>query len=482
MPSYLRQHRSGYVYQRSVPVDLRPYIGKDWWRHYVPDAGKSNVETFARAMAARHDDLITALRDETLSEGERAQLARDGGLAALPTLAGVLGVLNGYAALPRPTASRRDVFNSYAPGTRVATMGRAAFYEASDDGERERAAVSADVHAVHDRVQAIALKVDTHLAATADVSLSGLLALWIKVREPKCTAEHAATVALFNKLCGDLDYRNVTSKDVQAFRDGIEGNGRSAKNQTRQLERLSALFAVAVSEGKMVSGLNPVRGVAVRGKDPRAAIIVQQSFSGPQTAHILERAEDTGFGDKRATAALWALRLMAWTGARPNEVLALQRGDVVTVASVPCIMIRAMDAVTGKKHPLKSVKNKESVRTVPLHSSIATGFLAFAVGDASEFVFGCFPHNSSKGRYHWFGLNFGTFLSDVCDTAAKDSAHRLSLYSLRHGFIDAMRRARVPLDHQNMIVGHSGGIHGGYGGDIIKTLAADVESVNVLAD
>lgn len=479
LPPHCTPHgpSGGWRYKRMVPLDLQDVAGFAFWRSYVSTMdGKSQAEATARQLEASQTDWIAAVR--LMSADQRAAVKAAGGAAKLGAIrarADLFASQRARLALMDPRRTFADM-ETIGGLEGVANAGELALLKSDHLDAMARAEAFARHQAnILEAVQLKALPVAEH-------TLAGLLALWIKAREPKCTGEHKATVKLFIELCGDLDYRHVTAADVQRFRDAIDVPERSKKNQTRQLERLSALFAVAVSEGKMLSGLNPVRGIAVRGKDPRAAMITQQPLSGAQTALVLSRAEATGWGAERAGAALWALRVLAWTGARPNEVLQLQRGDVGMVDGVPCIRIRATCAVTGKAHALKSVKNGESVRIVPLHPSIAAGFQAFAAGDAAGFVFGAFPHNAQKGRAHWFALNFGAFLRD-CGIVAANATERVSLYSLRHGFKGAMKRARIAEDNRKMIMGHSSGdVHGRYGGDDLSVLAADVARVDVLSD
>jgi integrase len=168
------------------------------------------------------------------------------------------------------------------------------------------------------------------------------------------------------------------------------------------------------------------------------------------------------FGGKRHEQVSWALRLLAFNGPRPNEIFQLQGGDVcMSDNGVKFIWVRDVDPVTGKRHPEKKVKTGQS-RRVPLHPDVMDFFEYAAQFDKGEFIFGSFPWNKDNGRAHQLIAGFGQFLREDCQIL--EPTKRLTLYSLRHAFITAMRVAGVPKDFRTRVVGHGKDIHDGYGG------------------
>lgn len=475
--NYVAKHRGGYRYQRKIPVDVAPALGKAWWKVFLSDTGRETVQATARQMASEHDRVIAAVRG--LTGEQRTDAAALGGLERREALA--RSVASG--AVARTAVARLD------PNRYPANAGRLAL--AKHNALDALAQIEADEVPTLARLDAVALQVQDD----ASHRMMALWQLWVTNTGSQCIDDHKRTAALFIRLVGDMDYRAVTGEHVGAFRDALatdvdgKGEPRSPKNQSRQLERLGAMFSAAVSERKIKADAHPCKGVRVRGKGARKAVVIKQAFTGAETDRILAHARATKFGGDKHEAVMMALELMAWTGARPSEALQVQGGDVVTVAGIDCVHIRPTDAVTGKAYvvvpgskPLKSIKNDESPRLVPLHSAIAEKFKTFAAGDAGRFVFDdAFTFNRQKGRYHWFGMHFGAFLAE-CGVVAKDDAHEVALYSFRHGFKAAMERARITEDNRKRIMGHSGGIHGGYGDDNVKALAADIARVDVLSD
>ena len=214
---------------------------------------------------------------------------------------------------------------------------------------------------------------------------------------------------------------------------------------------------------------NPAAGIQTRVGGRKAGTKARHPFTGAQLRLILEKAEETQFGGKKRHAdALWALRVAIWAGARIGEVCQLRKEDVTVLDGVPVIMIRA-------EHPEQSVKNDNSARHVPLHPAIADGFLAHARG-AGDWVFTSFTHCKSHGRAGWIIDAFPALRRGGCGL----NDPKLTVHSIRHSFIDAMRRADIPEDRRKCIVGHAGkDVHSRYGlGAGLKALASEVARID----
>ena len=313
-------------------------------------------------------------------------------------------------------------------------------------------------------------------AAAAEFSLDGLLALWVRVRSPKVVRQHRTTVALLKRFLGaDIDYRRVEQKDIRRWIDHLATAGKSRVVQAAHLKNVSALFAAAV--GRAMMPVNPAAGIKPDGKKQPSK---KQSFSGAQLRLILERAEATGFGGSRHQAVMMLLRAVIWSGCRINEISQLQRGDLTAENGMVIMHIRETDAVTGKRHPEKSVKSGEG-RRIPLHPEIASDFLAYVQGRRSgDFIFDCFMHDKVGKRGGWLISRFGELLRKVCGITDR----RLTLHSTRHRFIDACRNAGVDEERARFLVGHAGsGVHSRYGsGPGLRLLADDLREVEPLSD
>jgi integrase len=159
------------------------------------------------------------------------------------------------------------------------------------------------------------------------------------------------------------------------------------------------MFSAAAKDPKSpFAGMtNPAKGVGVLGKGPSKKDGSDRVYTSQQVRTILATAERTKFGMKRHPEIFWMLRLLAFTGARPNEIAMLQGGDVMEQDGIKFLRIQNADAVTGKLHPQKSVKTGEA-RTVPLHHLLVCD-TAGAAGEAQRSI----ERSASADRFNTSG-------------------------------------------------------------------------------
>ena len=297
------------------------------------------------------------------------------------------------------------------------------------------------------------------------VSWDALIAQWIRIKQPTVTRGHAATIRLLREHFGERDCRHITPSEIGQFRDKLTAQGVSYIMVATHLDRIRAMFSAASREptdNPFAGMINPAVGVSMLGKRPPRKDGNDRPFTPAQVRTILETAASTKFGGNRHEEVFWSLRLLAFDGPRPNEIYQLQGGDVcVSDNGVRFIWIRDTDAVTGKRHLQKKVKTGEA-RAVPLHPDVMDFFDYAADFAKDEFIFSSFPWNKDNGRAHQVTSDFGQFLRDDCKIIEPNK--RLTLYSLRHSFVTAMRVAGVPKDIRNRIVGHGKDVSDRYGG------------------
>jgi len=140
-------------------------------------------------------------------------------------------------------------------------------------------------------------------------------------------------------------------------------------------------------------------------------------------------------------ARRWATLVSVVTGARSAEVCHLTKRDIVTIDDMVCIDI-------NEDGDGKSVKNKHSVRLVPLtngaHGFDLTSFLSWVDAQPDDGpLFGMTPSAYSS----WFN-------SRVL-TEALPGADNVSLHSLRHWLATRMKERGVNLVDAQGILGHS---------------------------
>lgn len=147
----------------------------------------------------------------------------------------------------------------------------------------------------------------------------------------------------------------------------------------------------------------------------------------------------------------WLPHVMMYSGARPAEIAQLLVDDVRQMHGV-----WVMD-FTEDGDDEKSLKTKGSHRVVPVHSKlIAMGFIERVERQKAAGERRVFPEAERNERGHIaakFEKKFGVYLGKL---GLKDG-RGLTLYSFRHGWADAMRRAGFMNDEFSFLMGHQSG-------------------------
>jgi integrase len=434
MASYITVHHGGgWKYQRAIPVALRSLFGgKAAIVRYIKRCPKRDAEAKAREWAV--EDAKYVARGWQVPEKERAALGAFGGLPALLNSPDI------------PTSQLDD---------RYAQLQNKELFWRRLQAEAIVGAVDKDA-----------------------VSWDALFNEWIRIKAPIRTRGHAATIALLKEHFGERDCREITSSEIGQFRDAMTDQGVPYIMTATHLKRIRMMFSAVCQEHTgpfRDMTINPAASVSMLGKAPPEKDGRDRPFMPAQVRVILDTAALIRFGGKRHEEILWLLRLIAFSGARPNEIAQLQGGDVYEQDGVKVIHIRNTDPVFGQPHPQKSVK-KGLGRLAPLHPDVLDFFDHAAKLAKGEFIFGSFPWNKDNGRAAWLIRFFPQFLRHDCKIV--DKTKRLTLYSLRHRFHDAMDEAGVPEKQQYRLVGHAAkNIHARYGGGELQLLARYMASI-----
>jgi integrase len=441
MASYISKHHGGgWRYTFHIPAALRPMLGgKRAFIRYIKRMPRREAEAIARKLAV--DDAVAVAEYRKVSDKDRQVLARLGGLPA--------------------------ILSTEEPKTQLE-------FEKAQHTELYWRRLQAEC--ILYNVEKKKGKSSLELAHSWD----GLFEEWKRIQEPKRTRNYAGTIRTLKSHFGERDCRQISQLEIGKFRDSLTGSGVSRQRVATHLRLIHAMFsAVAKEPTCYFAGMtNPAAGVKVLGKNPPAKGGANRVFTPLQVKLVIETAAAAKFGDgnrkKRHTEILWILRLLTFTGARPNEICQLQGADVFEQDGVKCIRIQEIDAVTGKKHREKSVKTGEA-RIIPLHPAVLDFYVHAAQFASRDFIFGAFRWNKDNGRAAWLTSEFPAFLKNDCKIV--EPTKELKLYSLRHTFVSAMRIAKIPEDIQKQIVGHRKDVHGRYGGGELRLLAEYVATI-----
>jgi integrase len=432
--THIETHAGGFRYKRRVPRDLHAVIGKVLWVSWL-GTRREEAALKGAALGLEHSNLIDGLRR-----------LRDHDPAAYATISA-----NGLTAW-QGRAKAAEMGARFVE--HVANTGIGLGF-----GPDDPSTVQADDLMTGARAQETLKELRTEIAEARriervmggkpddDGALFELCDLWERVRNPRSAKVREKTrlyVRRFIAHAGDLAPRDVTRDHAISFRDKLAETG-TESNARQHLDKLRTLFNVAMSEG--VVSVNPFHKVQPR-RDQKKFTDGKQPFT-PQQARIIFKALD-GEDDDFA----WAMKLLAYHGARGGEVCQLRVDDVATVNGVPVLRIHDQHG---------SVKNAASVRDVPIHPR-CMGIVAYAKRVAAKYGTDAWLFQSFKdhkqGRAHRFQDRGSRFLRKKVGIADE----RLTVHSWRHTFRTLARNVEMPLPVSHAIMGHAeGGEHGKYG-------------------
>lgn len=237
----------------------------------------------------------------------------------------------------------------------------------------------------------------------------------------------------------------------------------------KYLTNLRTFFSWVVANGHME--MNPAEGVRVeiskreRTKKKRLPFTSEQLqkmftaplFVGCKSDTKIYEPGPTRIRDHR----FWAPLLALFTGARANELGQLEVADIRVVEGVRCIDLRES---ADDERSEKRLKTAAAHRLVPLHPELERlGFFAYVEDLRAKREKRLFPA-WEEGSDGYYSSTLSKFFARFCDRfVTKDS--RITFHSLRHCFVDALRRAGVPEDMRLALVGHEPGdsVHSSYG-------------------
>jgi integrase len=409
MPDYVSPHKSGtgFNFQVGVPRALKAYASRLYaiTTGYIKAGTLNEAADKAQPRAREVKAVFEYLKNA--SEAERAAFLSGGGLEGLK--ARIARHVPAKALLSDPSRFPNSGLPYTDPADgRVITLGdvRLAMLEQHNAQEQEVAAL--------EYVKAEVIKLTAEPAF--EYTFAGLYARWhgpadkprVKpgpARNYKRTADRLAKCFVEKP-----DVREVTRADARKFLAYLQKNVRGTASQKADIGQAFTLFDCLDSH-ELPDG-NPFVDAKKLRREVGHKTKIKGAFSQQQLRRVIEIAARTGFGSnrvsKRHSETLWMLKLLAYTGARANEIAGLRKGDVRKEGAITYIHLR-------EDHAEKSVKGRKGEdfsRKVPLHSDIAADFEAFAKSVSTDAIFGKFEWSTLHGRAQWLFHNFADFLRE----------------------------------------------------------------------
>jgi len=147
----------------------------------------------------------------------------------------------------------------------------------------------------------------------------------------------------------------------------------------------------------------------------------------------------------------WVPLVMAFSGARPGEISQLNIADVRQEHGQWIMHITD----EGDASEDKSVKTRDSKRVVPVHSELVRlGFVNYHAKVRVRGGVRLFPEAERNARGQ-MAAKFSTDFPKMLTRIGVKDGRGLSLYSFRHAFTDALRRAEYLDDQFGFLVGHT---------------------------
>ena len=279
------------------------------------------------------------------------------------------------------------------------------------------------------------------------IKVMDLVSIWERVRTPRSEISRRRSrlcARRFIELVGDIDVRIISRFEAAAYRDGLEDLFElKPGNISDHLERMHVLFSVALAEGLLIA--NPFENIRPRQADKLAQR--RQGFTTEQVRAIFAALDGESFEFS------WIVKLLAYHGMRSGEACQLRCNDVAELHGVSVLRIHDLYG---------SVKNRPSVRDVPLHPACQE-LQAYSSELRRKGEGWLFPQLPTKalGRGRWFQDYASRFLRQKVGITERC----YTMHSFRHLWRTLSREIEMPESVSRSIMGHTvgGGEHGAYG-------------------
>lgn len=239
--------------------------------------------------------------------------------------------------------------------------------------------------------------------------------------------KHQRAVDTLIGRIGDKPLAEITRDDALDFRDWwigrIKDEGYTRNSANKNFGAIAGMMRT-VDEAFRLSLSLPFKGVRIAGAKYTRRQAYEPDFV---RQHFLAAPQIGGLNDEAADI----VRMVALTGMRPSEIVALETHRIRLDDVVPNVQIRP-DA--------RQLKTGASERDMPL------------VGQALEIM--C-RHREGFPRYRASADSFSAIANKCLDTAGLRPTRGHSVYSLRHSFKDRMIAIGTPERIQDELMGHT---------------------------
>jgi len=494
-PSYLMNRSGIWYFQRGVPGELQNEIGKKVWAESLNTRDREQAERLVLEHIVKSDKEIERLKNRataqdrvaTLPISERREIEEAGGIDAFLSEIESNLVQHAFISAGQPShvsdAIGASSLENAVPGDRTdreynrleTAQARAQLDEVRriineksrvlsklglrlDGAERIARADQPGLHEVRqDRASKSNLPEQTErmyrYAIRRFIELHGDLPV------VELNREH---LAQFSAKVGELPH--TTRRDIMdlPFVEAVEKGKREGidtiadATRKKHVAALKTMMAHALNEGIVTD--DPFAGYRM--------IKPRQSAARQSDARVLPFSPDDlntliSAMEKRGLSAsddeYWIPFVALYQGTRQEETCQLETADIIKIDGIDCMKIT--DAGQGDK----KVKNRSSVRTIPIHPKLVKmGFLKHVRRSDNHRIFPTLKPDS-RGR---LGGPYGKRFSRLLRKNAGITDNRKRFHSFRHTWTDAARNAGVDAEIRMRLAGREfreTGSEAGYG-------------------
>ena len=481
-------------YKRRVPPALRGVIGKKLWTQTLGTASLREADRLASVLRVKHDRQIAAARGVLdLTPEERERIDSAGGIGGLlqdldeqareakrldhtsehmRDVAGLRPIETAFGVWRDPVEVSGDDDDAPDPiRARIKIAALEAEAQAIRDQLARDAALTAKVRPLHPTPPVLAETLEALPADGDRATLGTILEAWKAAKKPVAANQFEVPVREFERLHGPLLLLQIEKKHVRQFRDHLAKGELRESTAAKHFRCIKTLLKHAVSEGFLEN--SPAEGIQwqhEKRKMSESSAEARRSFTVAEVKQLLAKADSLP-KDRAKQDVAWFLRLLLWTGARPEEVAQSSPADVAEIDGIWCLRIHDQGD--------RKLKNRSSMRDVPIHPKlIELEFLAFVEArKGGELLFASLKADGRGRVYQRMQRRLSRLIRGVI------SDERAVPYSFRHAFRDMLRVAEVPADVGDSLLGHTSAgrkISEGYGSAQITVLAGWVAKLDPL--
>lgn len=234
--------------------------------------------------------------------------------------------------------------------------------------------------------------------------------------------------------------------------------GLSARTVNGHLDRFSLIFRLARSESLDIS--DGIQLGLLRVPETKRNRDKREAFARPELERLFRHPIWTGSVNPKRRhipgrtilkdGLFWGPLMAAYSGARREEILALEPDDFAIVDGVPCYHIH------NNAH--RGVKTLSSERLVPVHSHLVElGLLRHVEDMRNRGAVAIFPELMPTNDSQSFGDKLHYNWNKAVKLQLDDNPRKLCFHSFRHYVISYLKQVPEVTEKQRRdLVGHSG--------------------------